>query len=159
MLFLYLYLLMPLSLLLLKHLIVDFYMQTPYMAQNKGTYGHWGGVLHALQHVAGTLVALPIAYFLMNMPIQFFLEWMVWPTLFAALFDGVVHYHMDWLKTRTCKKKGYFADPKLGCSMDQCKKYWRWMGLDQFVHAMTYVVIYAFVTAWADYIKLAGGAG
>jgi hypothetical protein len=144
----YLSFLIPLSLLFLKHLIVDFFLQTPYMATNKGTYGHWGGISHALLHSLGSIIALIIAYYLMDMPMQFFLQWCATATVILALVDGVIHYHMDWFKTWWGKKKNYKSHPDLGCTMKQCRSYWQWMGIDQAVHTMTYVGMFAFVVAW-----------
>lgn len=142
--------LMPFSLLLLKHLLVDFFFQTPYMASNKGTYGHWGGISHALLHSLGALISLLVAYVLLNMPMQFFMQWMVLATLGLALFDGVVHYHMDWFKTWWGEKKNYKSHPDLGCTMKQCGSYWRWMGIDQTVHVVTYLIMWAFMMGWVQ---------
>jgi kynureninase len=35
------------AVLMLKHAVADFYLQTPYQYLNKGTYGHPGGFIHA----------------------------------------------------------------------------------------------------------------
>ena len=35
------------AVLMVKHALADFYLQTPYQYLNKGTYGHPGGLLHA----------------------------------------------------------------------------------------------------------------
>lgn len=43
-----------LVLLQIKHLIVDWCWQPAYEYLNKGTYGHWGGVRHALKNAVGT---------------------------------------------------------------------------------------------------------
>ena len=150
MLFYYLSMLMPFSLLLLKHLLVDFFFQTPYMATNKGKYGHWGGISHALLHSLGALIAVLVAYVLSGMPMQFFIQWMVLATLGLALFDGVVHYHMDWFKTWWNKKKNYKSHPDLGCTMKQCRNYWKWLGIDQTVHTLTYLIMWAFMTGWVQ---------
>src|SRR5262245_47086258 len=51
------------AILLFKHAIADFYLQSAYQYSNKGKYGHPGGILHAAIHVALTplvyLVLLP----------------------------------------------------------------------------------------------------
>lgn len=46
--------LLTMLLLQIKHLIVDWCWQPAYEFQNKGTYGHWGGVRHALKNAVGT---------------------------------------------------------------------------------------------------------
>jgi hypothetical protein len=43
-----------LVLLQVKHFIFDFYYQPPYMWQNKGTFGHWGGLVHSGLHALAT---------------------------------------------------------------------------------------------------------
>jgi hypothetical protein len=44
-----------------KHAVADFYLQTPYQYLNKGKYGHPGGIIHAGIHVALTpLVCLAL---------------------------------------------------------------------------------------------------
>jgi hypothetical protein len=42
------------TLLFTKHFIVDFPLQTQFQSNNKGNYGHLGGVLHAFLHGLGT---------------------------------------------------------------------------------------------------------
>ena len=42
------------AVLMAKHAVADFYLQTPYQFLNKGTYGHPGGFLHAGIHAALT---------------------------------------------------------------------------------------------------------
>jgi len=77
-----------LSALMLKHLICDFPLQTPYQFMNKGIYGHPGGLLHVCIHAVGTLLAL-----------SFFTS--VWMALGLALLDAFIHYHIDWAKTKS----------------------------------------------------------
>jgi hypothetical protein len=35
------------AVLMVKHAVADFYLQTPYQFLNKGKYGHPGGFIHA----------------------------------------------------------------------------------------------------------------
>ena len=44
-----------LALLLIKHCLCDFVLQTPWQLAQKGTYGAPGGLVHSGIHVAGTL--------------------------------------------------------------------------------------------------------
>ena len=46
------------AVLMFKHAVADFYLQTAYQYLNKGTYGHPGGFIHAGIHVALT----PLVY-------------------------------------------------------------------------------------------------
>ncbi|MEM8627419.1 MAG: DUF3307 domain-containing protein, partial [Pseudomonadota bacterium] len=49
--------LIALVVLFLKHMLADFFFQTRYQHQNKGIYGHPGGLLHAGIH---TVMSLPV---------------------------------------------------------------------------------------------------
>jgi len=55
-----------------------------------------------------------------------------------ALAEFVVHYHTDWAKDKLQKRAGYTP---------QQKGYWVLVGLDQFFHQTTYVVILAVLVA------------
>lgn len=103
---------------LLKHFVADFLLQTQYQFEHKGIYGHWGGILHALIHAVGTAIVLG------------FFNWKF--ALVAALVDGVVHYHVDWLKTNTITHYQLTVN-----------NHWFWyiFGLDQLIHQLTYVII------------------
>ena len=109
-----------LTLLFTKHFIVDFPLQTRYQWSNKGTYGHPGGALHALLHCVGTWAAL--AFFV---PVHV--------VLVLGFLDGVIHYHIDWAKMNLNK---YF-----GWKPDTHEQFWWLLGLDQFLHALTYILI------------------
>lgn len=101
-----------------KHLIIDFPMQVPYHYLNKGTYGHPGGIQHAGLHGWGTM---------------FCFAWFV-DVPFAIVLGGidfVIHYHIDWAKMNLNKKLGY--GPLTS------EKFWWLLGLDQWLHAVTYV--------------------
>ena len=50
--------LIAMAVLMVKHTVADFYLQTAYQCLNKGHYGHPGGMMHAAIHVALT----PIVY-------------------------------------------------------------------------------------------------
>jgi hypothetical protein len=110
--------------LLTKHFIVDFPMQIPYMYQNKGEYGHPGGLLHALWHGIGTLAVL-----------IFFTD-LVTANLLAG-FDMFIHYHIDWAKMNLNKKFGWGPTTH--------EQFWWLLGLDQYLHGLTYVLIVAIV--------------
>lgn len=85
--------LMVIFLLFTKHFIVDFPLQTKFQWSNKGTYWHPGGLLHAALHGFGTFMCLVF----------------VSPAVAAllALFDFVIHYHIDFVKMNLNKHYGW----------------------------------------------------
>jgi hypothetical protein len=118
-----------LILLFVKHFLADFVWQTERMLKDKGHFGRLGGYEHAGLHGALTYVIL--MHFL---PVQ--------ACAVLAIFDTILHYHLDWVKIHFSVKLNA-----------QDKMYWFWFGLDQFLHSMTYLAI-AFVSAilMSDYI-------
>jgi len=102
-----------------KHFIIDFPLQTKYQWSNKGTYGHPGGVLHAILHGIGTHA---IIYLIFSDSVVAFV---------LGLIDAVVHYHIDWAKMNLN------ARYKLGPTTSE--KFWWLVGLDQYLHALTYI--------------------
>lgn len=102
-----------------KHLIIDFPLQNRYQYSNKGTYGHPGGVLHAVLHGVGTAVCLywfaPVA------------------CVSLGILDTFLHYHIDWAKMNINKK--------LGWGPTTHEQFWWLLGLDQYAHAVTYIGI------------------
>ncbi|MEZ0281851.1 DUF3307 domain-containing protein [Methyloceanibacter sp.] len=79
--------LVAVAVLMLKHAVADFYLQSTYQYMNKGHYGHPGGILHSAIHVALT----PLVY-LVIAPASLLL------VLGIAASEFVLHYHIDWLK-------------------------------------------------------------
>ena len=115
-----------------KHLVVDFLWQPPYEWQNKGKYGHWGGIRHSLKHV---LVSAPVVLAFLYLCTGFDPRGL--PLVFMTLgLEFTIHYHMDWFKMWWNEKRGY------ACGT-HCE-FWRWMGIDQFVHQLTYLGIVGF---------------
>lgn len=112
--------------LLFKHLVLDFFLQTSYQYLNKGIYGHPGGILHAGLHAFGTT---PL--FLWIAPSM---------RLAAAIMVGefVVHYHIDWTKEQVNKRMKWTAENA---------PFWWTLGVDQFLHGATYVAIVALLMA------------
>jgi hypothetical protein len=107
-----------------KHFLIDFPLQTKFQYSNKGTYGHPGGILHASLHGLGTYICIfwfaPVA------------------AIYLALADMFVHYHIDWAKMN--------LNSKLGWSPTTHEQFWWLLGLDQYLHAVTYVVFVALIT-------------
>lgn len=101
-----------------KHFIVDFPLQNKFQYANKGTYGHPGGILHAFLHGIST--------------------WMIFAfmTPYAILYgliDMIVHYHIDWIKMN--------LNAKLGYGPTTHERFWWLLGLDQYIHSLTYIFL------------------
>jgi hypothetical protein len=107
-----------------KHFVVDFLLQRRYQYSNKGTYLHPGGLLHAGLHGIGTWICFAW-YAPMAAP------WLAWA-------DTVIHYHIDWVKTNFNARMGWNAATH--------EQFWWLLGLDQFLHALTYVWLISLVT-------------
>ena len=112
--------------LFIKHFICDFPLQMfPWMYLNKDRYLHPGGIVHAGVHGIGTLIVL-----------SFFFE--IKLSIFYALIDMLVHYHIDWAKMNLSRH--YDLKPN--------NSEWLWvlLGLDQLLHHLTYfaIIYYAF---------------
>ena len=114
-----------LLLLSLKHFIFDFLYQPPYMWQNKGTYGHWGGIAHSLFHAVATCIIL-----------TFFTDKAT--AGYLAVLEYFIHYNMDWFKMWYNKKKGWTATTH--------NEFWILMGFDQLIHSLTYILIVYLLT-------------
>jgi hypothetical protein len=114
--------LMVMFLLLTKHYICDFVLQSfPWMYLNKGTYGHPGGITHVMVHLIGSMgILFPVFG---PMPIVL---WVVLAEMFA-------HYHIDWAKVKYC------AYRKWGPMTSS--EYWWILGFDQWLHNMCYIAM------------------
>ncbi len=111
-------LLLVFLLLQVKHLIIDWIMQPQWMWSKKHIYGHWGGLTHAGFNALGT--AAVIAPFFGH----FFLVFIV---------DFLLHYHIDWAKMNLNKYTGWGANTH--------PQFWWLLGLDQFAHQATYILL------------------
>ena len=110
-----------------KHLLADFVFQSSFILENRRRYGHPGGILHAAIHMAGTAIAL--VFVGGNLPV----------IALIVLAEGVVHYHIDWIKDNFTHARG--LTPRDAA-------FWRAMGIDQCLHQATYVAV---VMAWAAF--------
>lgn len=105
-----------------KHFVCDFLLQYPYMLAEKGIYGAQGGLEHAGIH--GIFTVIVLAPFIGIIAV------------FPAIFDFLVHYHVDWAKQ------------KLNAGLTPAdRKFWIWFGLDQCLHYLTYVIIIGWIVA------------
>lgn len=104
-----------------KHFLFDFVFQSLYQVRNKGTYGHPGGLVHSGLHVLGTAAALALVAPRLGLAVA------------ILVGEFVIHYHVDWGKEQIMRRRGGVQDAF----------FWRMMGLDQFLHQLTYVAIMA----------------
>jgi hypothetical protein len=111
------------AVLMFKHAVADFYLQTPYQYLNKGTYGHPGGFIHAGIHIALT----PLVY-LVLVPGSLLMAGAI------ALGEFILHYHIDWLKEQVTHRNGWTA---------RDRGFWYALGTDQLAHGLTYLGIVA----------------
>jgi hypothetical protein len=58
--------------------------------------------------------------------------------IYFFLADGVIHYHIDWAKMN--------LNARLGWGANTHEQFWWLLGLDQYLHALTYIVLIAMVT-------------
>ena len=121
--------LLAVGVLLFKHTIADFYLQTSYQYLNKGIYGHPGGLLHSGIHV----VLTPLVYFVL-------LPGSLLVALGLAVGEFIVHYHVDWLKEQLVNRNGWTVNDRA---------FWSSLGTDQFLHGLTYLAIIAVLIATA----------
>ncbi len=121
--------LVAVAVLMFKHMVADFYLQTPYQYLNKGIYGHPGGFIHAGIHVALT----PLVYLVLA-PGSLLLAGAI------ALGEFAVHYHIDWLKEQFTHRH---------CWTARDRGFWFALGADQFVHGVTYLALVALLLAAA----------
>lgn len=107
-------------LLVSKHFVVDFLLQGPYQYLNKGKYGHQGGLLHSLLHASST-AAVVLSFVNVNVAVE------------LACLDFVLHYHIDWAKVQ--------INQRFGWQCNSSEKFWWLLGLDQYLHSLTYILI------------------
>lgn len=113
------------ALLLTKHFVVDFLLQPPWMWRNKGTWGHPGGIAHAGLHGLVTVTML--------MPFMFSPRAALW----LGFVDGGTHYLVDYAKMQITGRWGLRAD--------NSPVFWWLLGLDQWLHHATYIVLVAII--------------
>lgn len=94
----------------IKHLFCDFMFQCPRHYLHKGAYGAWGGIEHAIIHGIGTWIILGPIY---------------------GIIDALLHYHIDWGKMN--------INRKFNLKPDNSEYFWYMIGIDQFLHSLTYI--------------------
>ena len=103
-----------------KHFVVDFVLQTQEEVEHKGTYLDWRGVKHSVKHGLGTL------FILVSIGASFEYSWIY------GLLDFLIHYHIDWFKMNATRNLTP-AD----------RAFWVWLGFDQTLHHLTYIMFIA----------------
>lgn len=103
----------------IKHFLADFIFQTEYMAANKGTFLHPGGVQHSLIHALFTLGILLI----FTIPVA---------AILFSIIDLLLHYFIDFFKMNINERK---------CLTPYQRHFWVLLGFDQLLHQLTYLMI------------------
>ena len=106
----------------LKHFVFDWLYQPPWQYKNKGTYGHWGGLAHSLQHAIPTFFILFL-----------FCQTTSKTAFGLACIEFSIHYHMDWFKMNVNRWMGWGPTTS--------ENFWRWTGFDQLIHQLNYLFI------------------
>ena len=125
-----------------KHYIADFPWQTPYMYKNKGKWFHPGGIYHSLIHAFFTFNILYVWDMLFgygnitsNIPFLFGI----------VITEFIVHYVTDLGKVKTCDSRGWSSPGKdaygKDCLCIYTDKWFYALGVDQFIHYVTYLWI------------------
>jgi len=104
--------------LILKHFVVDYLFNPIFGPSQKHIYGSRGSLFHSGFHMVSCLFVL-----LCFISFEF--------ALLAAIFDGLTHYHIDYIKAKILQKyKKRSKKFKLTI-----------MVLDQCLHVLNYVII------------------
>lgn len=111
------------TLLLIKHFLADYVFNPAYQPTEKHIYGSIGSLAHV-----GTHMLWCFALLVWVLPVE--------TVAIITLFDGLVHYHEDYIKTKFLHERKGLSGRVRRCIT----------GIDQLVHMLTYVVIVYFVS-------------
>lgn len=103
-----------------KHFAADYLLQPAWMIKGKGDPMHAGGYLHAAIHGLAS-AAIMLLYGLPGLPL-----------LLLALGECVVHYVIDFAKSRWSEAR----NPDL-----KSRLFWAAHGADQLLHQLTYAAM------------------
>ena len=112
-------------LLQVKHYWADFVIQTYQQTVRKGIYRDLVGISHSVDHICGTLIALLIFNFIHPLS--------AWTIIILSIAEGILHYHIDWIKV------------KYGCKDITRPMFWNQFGQDQLAHQITYIALTAYL--------------
>ena len=105
-----------------KHYLADYIFNPAFLPTDKHIYGSKGSFGHLGMHMFWCMMLL--IWFL---PIHI--------VILAALFDGFVHYHQDYFKTKFLRNNKDLSERARRAVI----------GGDQLVHILTYIIIVAAV--------------
>lgn len=114
-------LLILITLFIVKHFIVDFLLQNKWQYANKHKLGHPGGIFHAWLHGMVTVLILDVY----KVPVDYI--------FYIGAIEWIIHYIIDYFKMNI----GLWYNLKPNNS----EWFWYLLGLDQFLHYLTYVFI------------------
>jgi len=119
----------------IKHLIADYYLQFPYMYENKGKKERWIEPLfdHSFIHAIGTILIVFIYMLVTNKPSELGSITAAIITIGVVIFDFITHFITDrWKATRkTDPSKSWF---------------WQSLGIDQMIHHTVGILIIWYIT-------------
>ncbi|SHK16871.1 Protein of unknown function [Shimia gijangensis] len=116
------------TLMQVKHLFADFYLQTIWMLTGRDTYLHLGRAAHSAIHAGLSIVI----FALFSVP----------PVWLLAIFviEFVIHFHVDFWKARENVVKKLTPEDAA---------FWRAMGFDQALHHLTGIGL---IWLWLNFI-------
>lgn len=94
------------------------------MLRDKGFYGRRGGFAHAGLHGVGSFAVLLMTGFASGL------------SLGLAVFDALVHYHVDYAKESLVRRKEWTAEQSY---------FWWALTADQMCHQFTYLAMAAVI--------------
>jgi hypothetical protein len=106
-------------LLQIKHCYADFVIQTYAQTVHKGIYRDPVGISHTIDHVWTSLVVI--------LGFSFFVTTNPFTVMWVCLIEGILHYHIDWVKV------------KYGNKDNRNPLHWAQFGYDQLAHQVTYL--------------------
>jgi len=123
-----------------KHFLADFVFQPAWMYKNKGTFGHPGGIVHALVHGLATCAILAL------------LPWQAKMTsagitlviCYIGMAEFAIHYIVDWGKVNW--NNHYNWGPTTS------ENFWKLLGFDQLLHQWTYIfIVVVYFKVWVAF--------
>lgn len=122
-----------LTLLIIKHFVVDALLQTEYQYLNKGKFLHPGGLLHSWLHGFGTV----ICFYGSNLSVELL--------MILGSIDIIIHYIIDYTKTNITKyfKWSEYVNYNFGDNYLRINSNWFFIALvlDQCLHFLTYLLL------------------
>lgn len=118
-------LLIFLLMLQLKHFYLDFVAQTETELKYKGVYSNFSGMTHSIKHGFYSFICTLL---ILELELYYILL-----ALLVGIIDFVVHYHVDFIKS------------KYGPTDISNKNFWVWFGFDQLIHQLTYLLLITIV--------------